>query len=181
MVRFALDPAGQVIPDFAGKLPGRGAWVTADKNALSRAISKKLFARAFKAQAAANDDLIEVVASGLERRALDAIGLARRAGQAVAGFDQVKSALAGDAVAVVTARDAAEDGARKLRQAAKNAAAFRLFTTADLSAALGKDGVRHVALRRGPAAERFLTEARRLAGFVDEAEIVRQPGGESRN
>lgn len=166
LIRFVLDPSSVVTPDLAERLPGRGAWVSADKDALTRAIEKGLFARAFKARAEAPTGLVETVAALLEKRALDALGLARREGFAVAGFDQVKDALStGRAAALLTASDAAEDGADKLARAAGAAPRFRVFTTAALSAALGKEGVRHAAVLKGAAAERFLREARRLSGF----------------
>ncbi|MCA8889701.1 MAG: RNA-binding protein, partial [Parvularculaceae bacterium] len=176
MVRFALGPDGEVAPDFSGKLPGRGAWVSANRAALTTAIKKNLFARAFRAHAVAPAELPAAVEAGLKRRALDAIGLARRAGQAAAGYDQVRDCLAGGAMVLITASDAAEDGASKLKRAAGQAEVFRLFTVAELSAALGRDGVRHVALKRGPAAKRFTAEARRLAGFVAGANEDRAQG-----
>ncbi len=45
MIRFVLDPAGNVIPDVAGKLPGRGGWILADRVVLQRAMKKKIFVR----------------------------------------------------------------------------------------------------------------------------------------
>ncbi|VAX03212.1 COG2740: Predicted nucleic-acid-binding protein implicated in transcription termination / ribosomal protein L7Ae family protein [hydrothermal vent metagenome] len=45
MIRFVLDPAGNVIPDVAGKLPGRGGWVLADRAVLQSAMKKKIFVR----------------------------------------------------------------------------------------------------------------------------------------
>ena len=34
LLRFVIDPAGAVVPDGAGKLPGRGLWVKAERAAL---------------------------------------------------------------------------------------------------------------------------------------------------
>ncbi|MBL4800922.1 MAG: DUF448 domain-containing protein [Emcibacter sp.] len=45
LIRFVLDPEGRVIPDVAGKLPGRGGWVLADGNTLELAMKKKIFVR----------------------------------------------------------------------------------------------------------------------------------------
>lgn len=134
-------------------------------------MSKGLFARAFKTTAIAPEDLVETVAAGLERRALDALGLARRMGDAVAGFDQVRKALVEKAAAVlISATDAADDGREKLaRLAEADVQQFGAFSSGSLSQALGRDGVRHAAILKGAAAERFRREARRLAGFRREA------------
>jgi ribosomal protein L7Ae-like RNA K-turn-binding protein len=136
-----------------------------------------LFARAFKAAATAPENLVETVEAGLEKRALDALGLARRTGDAVLGFDQVKKALAGGRVAVlVSAADAADDGCEKLSRLGarmgKDLPLRRGFTSSALSAAFGKDGVKHAALLKGAAADRFVREAGRLDGFREEAAII---------
>ena len=55
LVRFVLGPDATVWPDVMEKLPGRGAWVSADRAAIDLAVKKKLFARAFKAQVRAPD------------------------------------------------------------------------------------------------------------------------------
>lgn len=169
-VRFVMSPDGDVAPDFTGKLPGRGAWVSAGRNAVEVARGKGAFARAFKKGVAAPDDLADRVEAGLAKAALSALGLARKAGDATLGFEKVRAALkSGDVAALISAADAGEDGKAKLSKlahgAARGAALVDLFAGSELSAALGRDGVVHVALKRGPAAARFLREARRLEGF----------------
>ncbi|MEO1017371.1 MAG: DUF448 domain-containing protein [Pseudomonadota bacterium] len=101
LIRFVLDPQGQVTPDLAEKLPGRGVWVCADRSHIELAVKRQLFARAFKSAATAPVDLAEHLAMALGRRALDTLGLALRAGEVICGFDKVASRL---------------DGARKGRQ-----------------------------------------------------------------
>ncbi len=158
-------------PDLSEKLGGRGAWVSADRQALRRAVSKGLFARAFRAPATAPDDLAEAVEAGLVKRTLDALGLARRTGEAAAGFDQVKDALSrGRAAVLISALDAADDGREKLARLPDRVYQNRAFSSAELSSALGKDGVRHAAIFKGAAADRFVREATRLDGFRAGAE-----------
>ncbi len=166
-MRFVLDPEGCVTADLAAKLPGRGAWVLATREAVEKAAAKGLFARAFKAPAKlAGGSLADTVEAGLEARALAALGLARRAGKAVAGFDQVRGALKERRASVLlTAAEAGEDGAGKLAGLAGSLPVIRAFSAAAQSAALGKDGVVHAAVLAGPEAERLLREARRLDGF----------------
>lgn len=170
-MRFALDPAGVVTPDLGGKLPGRGAWVSSTREAVAAAAAKGLFSRAFKAEAhlAAGltpASLADIVEEGLAGRALAALGLARRAGEAVAGFEKLRIALkAGRIGVLVIASDAAADGADKLMRLAGSAPRVTAFASAALSHALGVDSVVYAGLATGPAAERFLREVERLSGF----------------
>lgn len=150
--------------------------MSANRAALERAIARSLFARAFNTAAKAPDDLVASVEAGLRRRALDALGLARRTGDAVLGFDQAKRALAaGKAEALLTASDAADDGREKLSRLADGRFQCGAFTSAELSAAFGKEGVRHAAIKGGAASRRFIREARRLEGFSS-APPAERPG-----
>ena len=153
-------------PDFSGALPGRGGWVTASRQAIETAVKKGAFARSFKQRATAPDDLSDRVEAGLVKAALGALGLARKTGDVVLGFEKVRAALrAKDVAVLVTAADAAEDGKRKLQSLADGAALIGVFDADELSGALGRDGVVHAALKKGVFAERFLREARRVEGF----------------
>lgn len=179
MVRFVLAPDGAVAPDLARKLPGRGAWVSADRASIEKAAAKGLFARAFRrpahlAPGETPAGFASRVEAGLTARALSAIGLARRSGDVVTGFEKVREALkSGPAAFLFTASDAADDGAGKLARLAAasrgpRAAPVRVvraFTVEELSAALGREGVRHACLAPGPSAERIARELVRLAGF----------------
>jgi len=171
LVRFALDPNGVVTPDLGRELPGRGAWVMASPEAIIAAAAKGHFSRAFKSKAVLADGLTpEGLAAGVERgleaRALSALGLARRTGALVAGFEKARAALLkGRPGALVTASDAGADGAEKLARLAGEAPIVRAFSSEALSRALGLEGVVHAVLADGPEAARFLREAARLEGF----------------
>ena len=115
MIRFVLSPDGQVTPDLAARLPGRGAWVTASRDAIDLAVKKGAFARAFKAQAKTAADLPVQVESLLAKRALEGLGLAKRAGDLILGFEQVREAVRKAAPAcLIEAVDGAEDGREKV-------------------------------------------------------------------
>ena len=174
MIRFGRSPDGVATPDLAGKLPGRGAWVSANREAIDRAIRKGAFARGFKAQTTAPDDLADVIEAGLAARLLAAFGLARRAGDLVLGFDQVKEALQGGKCAVlIEAADGAKDGREKLLRIARGVADRRstpilcigCLDSVALGLALGRDRVVHLALQDSASALRVASEARRLSGF----------------
>ena len=166
LIRFVIGPSGEIVPDVQGRLPGRGLWVKAERAALASAVARNLFAKAARAAVKIPPDLVDRTASLLRQRCLDQLGLARRAGQVVCGFEKVSDALRTARVAVlVAAKDAAADGRSKLKAMAGGLPTLSSFTVAELSGALGRENVVHAALAPGRLAERLLMDAARLAGF----------------
>jgi uncharacterized protein len=166
MIRFVLDPGGQVVPDLDGRLPGRGMWLSADRNVLNKAVAANLFARAARAPARPEPDLAGQVERLLVSRALACLGLARRAGQVTMGFEQVRACLRLSAAGVlIAAADSSADGRGKLRRLAGDLPVITAFSQAELGGALGREGLVHVAVAPGRLAQRLLYYIRRLAGF----------------
>src|SRR5262249_12605850 len=115
LVRFVLGPDGRIWPDVDEKADGRGVWVSLSEEAVRQAATKNGFAKSLKTQVQLPEDLGALTREHLEQRLLGALGLARKAGQLVTGATRVKSALeAGEAVALLTATDAAPDGRNKM-------------------------------------------------------------------
>lgn len=166
LIRFALDPQGVVTPDFAERLPGRGVWVTAERAALERAVKRNLFSRGFKQAATVPAGLVEAVEQGLVRRLVEALGLARKAGLVVNGFDKTKARLkSGAPAALIEASDGSESQRAKLRPLAGGAPMVDLLSAEELGLAFGREFVIHAVLDAGGAADRVVRESRRLAGF----------------
>lgn len=174
LIRFVMSPERSVVPDIRARLPGRGAWVAADAATLALAIKRKSFPRAFKSDVSAAPELVEQVASLLEGDALQALSLANKAGLVTCGASKVEEAIATKALAgLLHAREAAEDGLRKLDAAVRrrfgDAAAslsrVRIFGTGQLDLALGRTHVIHAALVAGAASEGFISRSRRLERF----------------
>jgi len=166
LIRFVLGPDGQVLPDLAGKLPGRGVWLTADRGLVERAVAKRLFARGFRAPATAPADLADRLEALVARRLVEIIGLARKAGQAVTGFEKVRARLAEGRVGVlVAAADGAADGKAKLARLAPDTPRIEALTAEELGLAFGRDFAIHAALDRGGFADRAIGEAARLVGL----------------
>lgn len=166
LVRFVVGPDRRIVPDIAERLPGRGLWTLARRDIVAAAVKKRLFQRAARAQVTAEDDLADCVEALLARRCVDLIGLARRAGLAVAGFAKVEAALRGKGVAVlIAASDGSADGRGKLEALAPGVPRVEALRSAELGAAFARESAVHAALKRGPLAESFLVEAGRLGGF----------------
>src|SRR5262245_33822059 len=172
MMRFVVAPDGTAVPDLKRRLPGRGIWITATRQALRAAVTRKTFARGFKRDVHVASDLVETTERLIERAALDALAIGHKAGKVVIGFAAIEAALArAPVVAVLNAAEAAADGVRKL------AAAFRrhadvaeiavvdAFTSAQLDLALGRSNVVHAALLAGPESATFLARSARLERF----------------
>ncbi len=170
LVRFVVGPDGRLVPDVAGTLPGRGLWLSARRDVLNTACAKNLFAKAARTKVVFGADLADQVERLLARRCLDLLGLARRAGLAVAGFEKVRGMLrAGKAAVVIAAVDGAEGGRAKLRALAPHLPLIETLSANELGAALGNGPLVHAAVARGRLARRLVAEARRLAGFRAQA------------
>src|SRR4029077_9234276 len=118
MIRFVVGPAGDAVPDVKRKLPGRGIWVTATRDAIEDARKRNVFARVFKRDVSVAADLAAQTEQLIERAALDALAMAGKAGVVATGFSKVEAACGGDGIlALIHAADAGDDGKRKLAAA----------------------------------------------------------------
>lgn len=170
MVRFVLSPDSQVLPDIAGRLPGRGLWLRADRDVLLQAARKGVFARGFRQQVTVSGDLPDMVEGLLVRRCSELIGLARKAGEAVCGFDQVRDALRKSPPGILLeASDGGEDGRRKVYFLAKalysGVRTARALSAAELGMAFGREHVVHGLVRAGAISENLAIAFGRLSGF----------------
>jgi hypothetical protein len=172
LIRFVVGPDGEAVADIKSKLPGRGIWVTATRDALGEAIKRKVFARGFKRQVRLPADFVERTESLLLRSALDALAIAGKAGAVAAGFTRAENALRdSNVVALLHAAEAAADGCRKLdaawrhRRPERPPVVIGFLASAQLDLALNRPNVIHAALLAGPASETFLARCRRLERF----------------
>lgn len=172
LLRFCLDPEGNVVPDLKNHLPGRGVWLTATRTIVLEAAKKGIFQRGFRATAQADTNLADTVDTLLAKAALGRLSLANKAGLVTAGFTKVSEVFdRGQAVLLLHASDAAPAGREKLDAKAGRSSTLIIdrFNSEQLSLALGRSNVIHAALSEGGACESFLRAADRL-------ETYRSPG-----
>ena len=171
LIRFVVGPGNEIVPDLAGQLPGRGLWVSADRDALRLAAGKGLFARAAKQAVTVPPDLVERVEALLTRHVIDLVALARKAGQAVAGFEKVKAALvSGEAALLIQARDGSLRQRGELRPPPGENTLVSCLFAHELGLAFARDNVIHAAVLVGGLGDRIRDESLRLSGFrVDTA------------
>ncbi len=180
LIRFVVSPQGEVIADLKRKLPGRGLWVSASRQAVAEAVRRHQFSRGFKRDVRVAPTLATDTESLLERSVIEALAMAAKAGQVVAGFSKVEGTLEqrqahGRLQALIHAADGAADGIRKLdaviRQNAGNDGESREFpvvralTSKQLDLALGRSNVIHAALLAGPASKTFLSRSQTLVRY----------------
>ncbi|MVO16566.1 RNA-binding protein [Rhodobacteraceae bacterium CY05] len=165
LVRFVVGPDGQVVADIMGKLPGRGVYVTAEREALEVAVKKKLFSRGFKTQVTMPDGLVDEVERQILRRLVELLSLARKSGAAVGGYEKVKDWLSKEeAQVLIQAIDGSGRGKSKL--STPHLGSYIGCLTADeLGMAFGRETVIHAALSSGGLSKRVVEEAQRLQGM----------------
>jgi predicted RNA-binding protein YlxR (DUF448 family) len=166
MIRFALSPDRLIVPDLAARLPGRGFWLSARADVVLAAQSRGAFARAARGQVTLPPDLLSLLRSGLTRRVIDHLGLARRAGQAVSGFAKAREILAaGRARLVVQASDGSDEECHRFLSGARDITAVRPLMATELGAVFGRDHAVHVVIMPGRLAEALIADTARLAGL----------------
>ena len=166
LVRFVVGPDGTVVADVGGRLPGRGLWLSAERGAVETACRRRAFARAARAPVRVPADLPECVERQLARRCLDLIALARRAHQAVGGYEKTRSwVVDGKAGLVLAAADGAPSERARMRGLAAGLPVAAVLTAAELGAVFARERTVHAAVAPGRLALRIRDEAERLAGF----------------
>ena len=160
-----MGPGDIVVPDLAGKLPGRGIYVTAERSPLERAVAKRMFSRGAKRQVGVPEGLVAAVEAGLLRRVQDTIALARKAGEAVSGYEKVKAALGERPVAaLLQATDGSERGKGKL-WTPEGARWIGCLSADELGQAFGRDRVVHALVAAGTLGRRVVEDAAKLKGI----------------
>jgi predicted RNA-binding protein YlxR (DUF448 family) len=181
LIRLAVGPEGQVLPDIRAKAPGRGAWVGVSRAELEQAVVKgKLkgaLARAFKTgDLQITENLPALIEDGLRKALMDRLGLEAKASMLLTGSEKIDVACRKGIVALLLhASDAAADGNRKLDQAyrvgreAEGTDLSGIVLPVDrqaLSMAMGRDNVVHIAVTDSRAASRLRAALGRLESYL---------------
>ncbi|RDL49339.1 hypothetical protein BLJAPNOD_00438 [Ensifer sp. M14] len=187
LIRFVAGPDGRIVPDLKRQLPGRGCWIKAERALVEKAMAKKLFARALKADVKVDATLADDVDRLLVEQLAGMMNMARKAAQFISGATKTEQAVRGlAALAVFHANDAAADGVRKIDQARKAMSfvvedeteipAFRPFSAAEMEGLLGSNAFIHAATLAGQAGEGVVKRAIMLEKYRGSVP-VRAEGG----
>jgi predicted RNA-binding protein YlxR (DUF448 family) len=170
LIRFALSPGGEIVPDVDGKLPGRGFWLLPRRDIVQAACDRNAFAKAARRQVACPPDLADRVERRLAAYCLDLVGLARRSGDAKGGYEKARAALSRGAAVLLVASDAADGSPAKLARGA-GATVVDLFDARELGRVFGRERTVYVAISEGRIAKRLMNEARKLSGFRGASQV----------
>lgn len=166
LIRFVLGPEDMIVPDIQARLPGRGIYVAADREALAKAVKKNLFSRAARQPVKVPDDLPEMIERLLVQRIIDLISLGRKAGDAICGYEKVKDWLIkGQARTLIQASDGSERGKEKLRPPNGPETLISCLTAGEMGLAFSRERAIHAALAAGGLNNRVVEEAARLVGL----------------
>jgi predicted RNA-binding protein YlxR (DUF448 family) len=182
LIRFVVSPQSEVIPDLKRKLPGRGLWISASRQAVAEAVRRHQFGKGFKRDVRVAPALAANTEALLARSAIDALAMAAKAGQVISGFGKVEDALKArqgsnraSIQALIHASDGAADGIRKLDALAGQNPGINddsnplpvvtALTSEQLDLALGRSNVIHAALLAGPASKTFLSRSHILVRY----------------
>lgn len=166
LIRFCLGPEGQIVPDVMGKLPGRGIHVSADRAAIEKAVKKNLFSRAARQPVKVADGLADLVETLVLQRTIELLSMARKAGDAVTGYEKVKDWLVkGTAVTLIQASDGSERGKTKLHAPDGEKGFIGCLSAGEIGLAFGRERAIHAALAAGGLNNRVVEEAARLVGL----------------
>lgn len=164
-----------MVPDVAGRLPGRGMWVQSDRAILERACTRNLFRRAARAEVAVPPDLAVLVETQVLQRFLDLIGLARRANEAVFGFEKAREWLqAGRAALLIAANDGDPRDRGRLKALAGDLNVIEVLTADEIGRATGRERTVHGVVAKGRLAGAIRDEGERLIRLRTDAAAADQ-------
>ena len=165
LIRFVLGPDSVIYPDPENKLPGRGIWVKADRSAILKAEKGRLFSRAAKQSADCLENLAEQVEKLIANRIIQLIGLSRKSGQCICGYEKVKDWLKKD-IAKVLIQSSDGSYREKSRLRTPNDGNYiGWLSSKELGKAFGRENITHCALASGGLTQRIVEDAQRLKGL----------------
>jgi uncharacterized protein len=178
MIRLVIAPDGVVVPDLEERLPGRGMWLSARRAVVEKAVSGRAFGRAARRAVVVPDGLVDRLEAALAKQCVSLLGLARRSGSVVSGFEKVQAAVRAEkALLLLEATDGSPDERRRLiggRTGLRVATALR---AEELAKPFSRERIVHVAVCAVPGAQGPALAARleraflRLAGMRDGPEV----------
>lgn len=166
MLRFVVGPDASAVPDLEERLPGRGLWLSAERDVIHTACARNLFAKRARRQVSADPGLAGRVEGLLAKRCVELLRLVRRAGILTVGFDEVRQRLAAGAGGlVVSAADGSPEGRRKIAELAPGLPAPGALSGDELGAVMDRERIVHALVGPGGLADRLARDLKRLAGL----------------
>ena len=166
LIHFVVGPDNVIVADISKRLPGRGLWTLAARDIVNEALARRKFDKAAKCRVLAPADLADKVELSLLQSCLNIVGLARRAGFAVGGYEKSRALISsGKAFLVIVATGASTGSKKRLLSGRPNLGVLEIFSQHEVEKVFGKDGVVFAAITDAMISNKLRDEAGRLAGF----------------
>ena len=163
LIAFVLDSENNLVPDIFNKLPGKKLWIKCKRCVIEEAINRSLFDKEFGVNVKIADDLFDVIVRVLERSCFGLLTLGKKSGDIVSGFQKVKTAIrSGKVEFIIEASDAAQGSRKKLGLNENEIKVIDIFNKEQLSYALAKETVVHIAVMSGGMAKKIKNELNRF-------------------
>lgn len=172
MLRFVVSPEKEIIFDVAEKLPGFGIWIHSKKKLVETAIQQKLFNKAAKEAVKASETLPTQVEAALKERCLSLLGMARKAGLLVFGFEAVKKTIG--TLETEIAFEAVGSSIRqqnRLYRPTDNIVICAHLSRESLGQITGQEAQVHVAVLKGKIAQELKRAALKLDMYLDSERV----------
>lgn len=173
LLRFVLSPQKEVVVDYRGRLPGRGAYTCLNVQCLRMAVKTKGFQRAFHQQDLnlAADDLVKELEGAVREKIFNLLGMIRKAGMGIVGSNLVLARMQLNAplLGLIVAQDMAPGMESKVCDKARgrDIPVYRIGTRAELGKIWGRDLVSVVGLLPDLLASRFEEEINRFRTIAE--------------
>lgn len=158
LLRLVLSPDGRPHVDLGAKAPGRGVYLSPDRDTVLQALTTKGLNRIFKGWSGPDVDgatVVQETAARLQGRVLDQLALARRAGKLAMGVEETLTLLRGAPdTPVVVAGDVSARSLQRLEQA--GARLIVLETKEKLGSRIGRGEIGALGIHPSVFARRVL-------------------------
>lgn len=187
LLRLAISPDDRIFPDVKGIAPGRGVWISLDRQMLSDALATGQFKGAMKRALKGGNveietDLLEKIDAAMAEVILSRLGLEKRSGHLVLGHEKIIKAINRKKIAALLhCSDSSTDGRRKLDWAMikdddsgkpQDDKILILPMNRDaVSDALGRENVVHIGIADKAAKKRILCYLQRYIMWLDHASL----------
>ena len=173
MLRFVIGPDNYAVLDVDEKLPGRGLWLSAERETLNIACNRDFFSKRARRRVSASIDLGQLAESLLTNKCIQLLQLARRSGILTVGSNEVsKNLCKGAKGLLVIAADGAPKSIRKVTNIARDLPIRSALNGNELGAVLGRKRLVNAFVEKGGLADRLARDLGRLSGLRKQSTVI---------
>ena len=167
-IKICLSPDNKLIPDLCDKLPGKSAWLPADKAIIVDILRKEDLKNHFGVSKIFSPDLVSIIEMILRKKILSSISMAKKSGVLAIGLDAIKTQLIHNRHCLIIVAMGAKSLTNKSFFASENVSIFEsLLERKDLEKSTGKINVKYVGVFSKNFKKTIQVDLNKLKGFID--------------